>query len=322
MKTFLLSFTLIFNLLFLSPAYPQQTYPDKAIRLIVGFPPGQGTDILARVLADKISISLKQAVVVENRPGQGGSVAMGLLVKSPSDGYTIMFASISALVLNPHLYDNLLYDPLVDLKSVSMVGELPMMVVASKLAPFGDFIGLINYAKANPDKLNFASPGTFSFLLMSLIQQNAEVKFHNVPYAGSSKALVDLIPGRVDFSIDTIAAIRNQVNAGTLRLIASGSEKRLKAFPNTPTLEESGFKGIQSRAWVAVFAPKGMPDDIIKRLNTDINVALMDSNLIEKFDSVGASPKGGSPAELNTQYRAEYQLWKDVIKSSGAKVDN
>jgi tripartite-type tricarboxylate transporter receptor subunit TctC len=322
MKTFLHSFALIFNLLFLLPAYSQQNYPDKPIRLIVGFPSGQGTDVLARVLADKLSASLKQAVVVDNRPGQGGSVAMGILAKSPPDGYTIMFSSLSALVLNPHLYDKLSYDPLTELKPVSMVGELPMMVVASKSAPFPDFAGLITYAKANPDKLNFASPGMFSFLLMSLIQENAGVVFHNVPYAGSSKALVDLIAGRVDFSIDTIAAIRNQVSAGTLRLIASGSEKRLKAFPNTPTLDESGFKGIQSRAWVAVFAPKGIPDDIVKRLNTEINIALMDPSLIEKFDNVGASPKGGSPAELNDMYRAEYQLWKNVIKISGAKADN
>jgi tripartite-type tricarboxylate transporter receptor subunit TctC len=296
-----------------------QAYPNKVVKLMVGFPAGQGTDTLARILAERLSASLKQQVIVENRPGQGGSIALAALAKSPADGYTIMLSSNGALVVNPHLFSNLAYNALRDVKPVGLVAELPMVVVAGKAAAFADLKSMMAHAKANPGKLNFASTGTFAQLWAVLLEQTGGVQFHHVPYPGSSQAAIDLMAGRVDFSIDTIAGVRGQVNAGELKLLATGPEKRLRGFPNVPTIEESGLPGIHAKAWLGVVAPAGTPDEIVQKLNAEINAAL-DGSVVDRFEAVGATPRGGSVAEFGNLLRAEHGRWGDVVRSAGIKA--
>jgi tripartite-type tricarboxylate transporter receptor subunit TctC len=229
-----------------------------------------------------------------------------------------MLSSNGALVVNPHLFDSLTYDSLADFKPVGLVAELPMVIVAGKSAPFADLKGLVAYARQNPGKANFASPGTFSFLWMSILEQEAGVKFHNVPYQGSAKALPDLIAGRVDFSIDTIAAVRSHINAGDLKLLAVGPEKRLTLFPDAITTAEAGYPRVQAKAWLGVVAPRGTPDDIVQRLNSEIGAAL-DSAMVERFQTVGAIPRTSTSAEFGALLAQEHARWKEIVQRTGAK---
>jgi tripartite-type tricarboxylate transporter receptor subunit TctC len=302
------------------PGQAQTAYPTKPVRLIVGFPAGMGSDTIARLLAERLSTSLKQQVIVENRPGQGGSVALSTLAKAPADGYTIMLSSNGGLVVNPHLFSSITYDTLNDFRPVSLVAELPGAIVASKAAPFSDLRGMLEYARANPGKVNFASLGTFAYLWMWLIQREGGVQFTNVPYPGSAQAMIDLLAGRVDVSVDSIAAVRSYVVSGDLKLLATGPEKRLPMFPNTPTIAESGLPGIYIKPWLGIVAPRGTPDAIVKRLNGDINAA-MDASLSEKFQSVGALPRGSTPEEFGVLLREELAHWKEVVRMSGAKPE-
>lgn len=295
-------------------------YPNRVIRLMVGFPPGQGTDTLARLIAERLSTSLKQQVVVENRPGQGGSVALSALVKAPADGYTIMLSSNGALVLNPHLFSNISYQTLRDVKPVGLVAELPMVVVAASAAPFPDLRGMMSMARANPGKLNFASPGTFAQLWGYLMQKSGGVQFHHVSYPGTSQASVDLIAGRVDFSIDTIAGVRSYIKSGQLKLLATGPEKRLAEYPSVPTIEESGVPGVHAKAWLGIVAPKDTPDEIVQRLNSEINAALS-AGVAERFETVGATPRGGSAEDFAKLLTTEYSHWAEVVKNAGVKVE-
>lgn len=302
------------------PAAVAADYPNRPIKLLVGFPAGQGTDTLARLLAERLAASLRQPVVVENRPGQGGSVALTALVAAPADGYTMMISSNGALVVNPHLFKSITYDPLKDVKPVSLVADLPMVVVAGKSAPYADLRGMLQHARQNPGKVTFASPGTFAFLWMALIQRGAGVEFYPVNYPGSAKAIVDMIAGRVDFSIDTIAAVRGFVESGELKLLAVGPEKRMPNFPGAPTIGESGLSGIVAKAWLGLVFPGGVADDIVRRVNADVRVAL-DGGVNERFASAGAVPRSSTAAEFAMLLQEEFVRWKDVVRQSGVKAE-
>lgn len=295
----------------------------KTTRILVGFPPGQATDIVARMIAERLSGALGHPVIVENKPGQGGSVVLAQLARSPADGSTITLSALAAYLVNPHLYGNVQYDTLKDFDPIGMVADLPMALVVHPSVPARSLRELIDYAKANPDKLTHSSSGsgTLSHLLMEDFKQRAGVKIIHVPYQGSPRAMVDLIGGTVQVGLDTVTVTAPQVKAGKLRLIAAGTQKRLPAFPDAPTISESGFPGFEAVAWVALAAPAGTPREIRERISAETMKTVRSPEFAEKLAAAGAVPRAGTPDEFGAFLRAESPRWREIVAKSGAKAD-
>jgi tripartite-type tricarboxylate transporter receptor subunit TctC len=295
----------------------------KTTRILVGFPPGQATDIVARMIADRLTVALGHPVIVENKPGQGGSVVLAQLAKSPADGSVLTLSALAGYLVNPYLYGNVQYETLKDFDPVGMVADLPMVLVVHPSVPVKSLRELIDYAKANPDKLTHSSSGsgTLSHLLMEDFKQRAGIKIIHVPYQGSPRAMVDLIGGNVQVGLDTVTVIQPYVKSGRLRLIAAGTQKRLPAFPDTPTIAESGFPGFEAVAWVALAAPAGTPRDIRERISAETMKAVRSPDFAERLAAIGAVPRPGTPDEFGAFLRAESPRWRDIVARSGAKAD-
>jgi tripartite-type tricarboxylate transporter receptor subunit TctC len=295
----------------------------KTTRILVGFPPGQATDIVARLLAERLTVALGRAVIVENRPGQGGSVVLAQLARSPADGSVLTLSALAGYLVNPYLYGNIQYDTLKDFDPVGMVADLPMLLAVNPSVPATSLRELIDYAKANPDKLSHSSSGsgTLSHLLMEDFKQRAGMKIVHVPYQGSPRAMVDLIAGNVQVGLDTVTVIQPYVKSGRLRLIAAGTLKRLAAFPDTPTIAESGFPGFEAVAWVALAAPAGTPRDVRERISAEAMRAVRSPELSEKLAAIGAVPRPSTPEEFGALLRSESPRWRDIVARSGAKAD-
>ena len=295
----------------------------KTTRILVGFPPGQATDIVARLVAERLSVALGHPVIVENKPGQGGSVVLAQLARSPADGSVLTLSALAGYLVNPHLYGNVQYDTLKDFDPVGMVADLPMMLAVNPSVPVTSLRELIDYAKANPDKLTHSSSGsgTLSHLLMEDFKQRAGIRIIHVPYQGSPRAMVDLIGGNVQVGLDTVTVIQPHVKSGRLRLIAAGTLKRLPAFPDTPTIAESGFPGFEAVAWVALAAPAGTPREIRERISAEAMKAVRSPELSEKLAAIGAVPRPGTPEEFGALLRAESPRWREIVARSGAKAE-
>lgn len=295
----------------------------KTTRILVGFPPGQATDIVARMIAERLTGALGHPVIVENKPGQGGSVVLAQLARSPADGSVITLSALAAYLVNPHLYKNNQYDTLKDFDPIGMVADLPLALVVHPSVPARSLRELIDYAKANPDKLTHSSSGsgTLSHLLMEDFKQRAGAKIVHVPYQGSPRAMVDLMGGTVQVGLDTVTVTAPQVKAGKLRLIATGTQKRLPAFPDTPTIAESGFPGFEAVAWVALAAPAGTPREIRDRINAETVKAIRSPEFAERMAAVGAVPRPSTPDEFGAFLRAESPRWREIVTKSGAKAD-
>lgn len=295
----------------------------KTTRILVGFPPGQATDIVARMVAERLTTALGHPVIVENKPGQGGSVVLAQLARSPADGSVLTLSALAAYLVNPHLYGNVQYDTLKDFDPVGMVADLPMALVVHPSVPVKSLRELIDYAKANPDKLTHSSSGsgTLSHLLMEDFKQRAGVKIIHVPYQGSPRAMVDLIGGTVQVGLDTVTVTAPQVKAGKLRLIAAGTQKRLPMFPDAPTIAESGFPGFEAVAWIALSAPAGTPREIRERISAETMKAIRAPDFAEKLTAVGAVPRPSTPDEFGAFLRAESPRWREIVARSGAKAE-
>ncbi len=295
----------------------------KTTRILVGFPPGQATDIVARLVAERLSIALGHPVIVENKPGQGGSVVLAQLARSPADGSVLTLSALAAYLVNPHLYGNAQYETLKDFDPVGMVADLPMLLAVNPSVPVTSLRELIDHAKANPDKLSHSSSGsgTLSHLLMEDFKQRAGIRIIHVPYQGSPRAMVDLIGGNVQVGLDTVTVIQPHVKSGRLRLIAAGTLKRLPAFPDTPTIAESGFPGFEAVAWVALAAPAGTPREIRERISVETTKAVRSPELSEKLAAIGAVPRPSTPEEFGALLRAEGPRWRDIVLRSGAKAE-
>jgi tripartite-type tricarboxylate transporter receptor subunit TctC len=300
-----------------------QAQPAKTTRILVGFPPGQATDIVARLVAERLTAALGHPVIVENKPGQGGSIVLAQLAKSPADGSVITLSALAGYLVNPHLYANVHYDTLKDFDPIGMVADLPLMLAVNPALPVKSLKELVNYAKANPDKLSHSSSGsgTLSHLLMEDFKQRAGVKIVHVPYQGSPRAMVDLIGGNVQVGLDTVTVIQPHVKSGKLRAIAAGTQKRLAAFPDLPTIAESGYPGFEAVAWVALAAPAGTPRDVRERFGAEAAKAVRSPELAEKLAALGAVPRPGTPEEFGALLRAEAPRWKEIVARSGAKVE-
>jgi tripartite-type tricarboxylate transporter receptor subunit TctC len=294
----------------------------EVTRIMVGFPPGQATDLIARVIADKLGPALGETVIVENRPGQGGSIVLADLTRAPPDGHTMVIPALAALSVNPHLYKSVGYDTLTDFAAVALVCDLPMLLVVNPSLPVKSVPDLIAYAKANPDKLVNPSSGigTLSHLGMEDFKRRAGINILHVPYKGSAPAMTDLMAGVVNVAMDTVAVTQPFIEAGKMRLIASAFSKRVAAFPGTPTIAEQGFPGFSVAAWLGIVVPAATPKDRVNRLGAAITQIVQSPDVEQKFAALGTIPHPMNPGEFDKFMRSEYARWGAVVEASGVKT--
>ncbi len=302
-------------------AQPAPKYPDRPIRLVVGFPPGGAADILGRIAAQKLTEGLGQQVVVDNRGGAGGLIATEIAVNGAPDGYTLLFTSIP-YVINPHLYRKVNYDALRDFTPVVQFVAVPLMMASHPSLPVSSVQELIAYAKAHPGQLNYASAGSgsSSHLATELLKTMAGVNFVHIPYKGTGPLLTDLISGQVKLTIASAVPLSPQVRASRLLGLAVTSPARSAAFPDLPAVAES-VPGYEVINWFGILAPAGTPKTIVARINGELNKALQSPELVKTLNARGADAAGGTPDKFSAVIKADFAKWAQVVKAAGARVD-
>ena len=300
-----------------------QAWPSKPIRIVVPFPPGGGTDTIARETSQRVATATGWTFVVDNKPGAGGNLGVDAAAKAPADGYTLVLGQTSNLAINPTLYSKLPYDPQKDLAPVVLLANASLVMVSGMPTPYKTLADVVNAAKAKPDALNFASPGngTVAHLTSEMFQKAAGIKTQHVPYKGAAQALTDVISGTVDLYMSSVPTLIGQIRNNKLRPLAVTSAKRVDDLPDVPTIAESGFKGFEAVTWFGLLAPAGTPRDVIMKLNAEFNKALQDPQLRKSLGEQGADPAGGTPEQFATLIKDELPRWSRVVKESGAKVD-
>lgn len=300
-----------------------QTYPSRPIRLVVPFPAGGTTDILAREVGQRLTLSFGQSVVIDNRPGAGGNIGSDLVAKSAPDGYTLLMGTVGTHAINPSLYARMPYDNVKDFAPVILVASVPNVLEVTPSLPVNSVRELIKLAKEKPGQINFASSGSGTSIHLSgeLFKTMAGVDMTHIPYKGSAPAITDLIGGQVQVMFDNLPSSLPQIKAGKLRALAVTSVQRAPALPDVPTIAESGLPGFEATSWFGVLAPAGTPPAIIARLNADLGQWLQSPDAREKLLAQGALAAGGSPEAFAAHIRAETEKWARVVKASGAKVD-
>jgi len=300
-----------------------QSWPAKPIRLVVPFPPGGGTDIIARETSQKVAAATGWTFVIENRPGAGGNLGVDAVAKAPADGYTIVIGQTSNLAISPTLYTKLPYDPQKDLAPIVLLANAPLVMVTGTGSPFKTVADVVSAAKAKPGALNFASPGngTVAHLTSELFQKAASVKTQHVPYKGAAQAMTDVIGGNVELYMSSVPTLLGQIKQGKLRALAVTSAERVDDLPNVPTLNESGYAGFNAVTWFGLLAPAGTPKDVVTRLNAEFNKALQQPELRKKLVDEGADPAGGTPEQFASLIKDDIPRWGKVVKESGARVD-
>ncbi|OWT61733.1 Bug family tripartite tricarboxylate transporter substrate binding protein [Candidimonas nitroreducens] len=298
-------------------------YPTKPLRLIVPFAAGGGSDILARVVAQKLGDSLGQPVVVENHPGAGGNLGTEIVAKSNPDGYTILLGTVGPISINVSLFSKLPYDPERDLDPITKAVVVTNLLVVNPKLPVHSVAELIALAKSKPGKLTFATggAGTAGHLAGELFNTTAGVKMTAVPYRGSGPAIVDVVAGHVDMSFENMPASWAQVKAGKLRALAVTTAKRSKAAPQIPTVAESGLPGYQAENWYGFFAPAHTPRAVIDRLYNDITHILNEHDVQKKLATLGEEVVGNDPAQFAKEIHEEIPKWHKVVQESGAKIN-
>lgn len=310
----------------LVPAVHAQTataYPNKPIRMIVPFPPGGGTDILSRVLAQKLTDQAKWTIVADNKAGAGGTIGITEAVKAAPTGYDLVMGQKDNLVIGPWLYKNLPWDPTKDLVAVAHVAYSPVIIATSVNSKYKTLADVVAAAKAAPGKVTYGSPGSGTSIHLAghLFEKAAGVTLMHVPYRGSNPALMDTLAGNVDLLVSSVPSAIGQIKAGKLRPLAVTSLKRSSSLPDVPTVAESGFKGFDVSTWYGLFAPAGTPAAIVNQVNAEVNKLLAQAEVQAAIHAQGAEPEAMSPAKFQTQLRTEYTQWKGIVEASGAKID-
>jgi tripartite-type tricarboxylate transporter receptor subunit TctC len=300
-----------------------QAWPSKPIRLIVPFPPGGGTDIIARETSQRVSAATGWSFVIENRPGAGGNLGVDAAAKSAADGYTIVIGQTSNLAINPTLYSKMPYDSQRDLAPIVLLANAPLVMVTGANSPYKTLADAVAAAKAKPGQVNFASPGngTVAHLSSELFQKAAGIKGQHVPYKGTSQAMVDIIGGNVELYMSSVPTLLGQIKQGKMRALAVTSAARVDDLPNVPTIAESGYKGFDTVTWFGLLAPAATPRDVVARINAEFNKALQNPELRKKLGDEGADPAGGTAEQFAALIKSEVPRWGLVVKESGAKVD-
>ena len=307
----------------LSTAAAAQTWPAKPIRLVVPFPPGGGTDIIARETSQRVAAATGWTFVIENKPGAGGNLGVDSVAKSPADGYTIVIGQTSNLAINPTLYPKLPYDPVKDLAPIVLLANAPLVMVTGMNTPHKTLADAVNAARAKPGQLNFASPGngTVAHLTSELFQKAAGIKTQHVPYKGAAQALTDVMSGNVDLYMSAVPTLIGQIRQGKLRPLAVTSARRVDDLPAVPTINESGFKGFDAVTWFGLLAPAGTPKDVVARINAEFVKALKQPELAKRLSDEGADPAGSTPEEFAALIKADLPRWGKVVRESGARID-
>jgi tripartite-type tricarboxylate transporter receptor subunit TctC len=298
-------------------------YPDRPITVVVGFPPGGASDILARILTDKLSKLLGQPVIVDNRPGAGGNVAGELVAHAAPDGYTLLIGNNAILATNASLYSNIGFDAVKDFAPISLIGTQANVLVVNPNVPAHSLAELIALAKANPGKLNFASSGygLAAHLAGELFKAQARIDIVHVPYKGSAPALEDVIAGQDQMMFATTSGVMGFLKNGQVRALAVTTLKRTAILPDIPTMDEAGLPGFEATTWHGLVAPAGTPPAIIDTLHGALVAALADPDVKTKLAALGVDIGPDSPAEFSAYIKAEIPKWAAIIKASGAKVE-
>jgi tripartite-type tricarboxylate transporter receptor subunit TctC len=306
-----------------SAVLAQADYPNKPLKIIVGFPPGQATDVIARLLAEKLSAALGQAVIVDNKPGQGGSIGAAAAAKAPADGYTLLISATAPLATNPNLYKDLPYEPVRDFAPITLIANLPFVLVARPDLPANNVRELIALAKAKSGKLSYASSGngSTSHLSMEMLKTATGIDLQHVPYKGSVQAFTDVISGQVDVVFDTAVYALPMVRAGRVKLLAVAGAKRSILSPDTPTVAEQGAPGYDSGAWLGMLFPTGTPRAIVTRMNSELIKIVRTPEVTERLFKLGAEPLSSTPEEFGAHIKSELRKWGKAVMDSGVKVE-
>ncbi|MDB5875282.1 MAG: hypothetical protein JWQ07_4724 [Ramlibacter sp.] len=310
-------------LVFATAGAHAQAYPARAVKFIVGSAAGSTPDLAARLIGQKLSDKWQVPVVVENRPGVSGTIASDLVAKSPADGYTLLFADSSSWAINPHLNSKLPYDPLKDLAPVAEIAVFPMFLAVSSALPVKDIRELVAYAKKNPGRLNYGSVGNGSIHHISgeIFKSIAGVDITHVPYKGPSQVVVGLMGGEVNMGFMGYTAAAQGVAAGKIRLLGIGTPRRAPAFPDLPTVAESGLPGFAMFATSGILAPAGTPPDVVEKIHDEATAAARSTEIAARFAALGVILETGSTAQFGALMRTEHDKYRQLVKTSGAKID-
>jgi len=306
-----------------SSACLAQAYPSKPVRMIVGFPPGGGTDVVARVIAQKLTEWWGQPVTVENRAGATGTIGADVVAKSPADGYTLIMGHVNSHAIAPNLFAKLPYDPIKDFAAVSYVGYVPNVLAVHPSINVKSVKELVALLKAQPGKFNYASSGNGStqHLAGEMFKQLTGTSIVHVPYKGSGDAIKDLLAGVVAMNFDTMPPVMPHIQAGKLRGLAISTPRRLAQLPEVPTFIEEGIRGFDVANWYGVMAPAGTPRDIVQKLNADINKAMQVPEVRARLEGVGTQLREQSPAEFEAYMKAEVVKYAKLIKDTGVRIE-
>jgi tripartite-type tricarboxylate transporter receptor subunit TctC len=303
-------------------ALAAEDFPTKPIKIVVPYAPGGTTDVLARLLGQRMASDLGQAVVIDNRPGAGEAVGAGIAAKAPADGYTLLLSTMTTQAINPVLYPKLSFDASKELTAIGRVADVPAMIAVNPSVPATNVQEFVRYLKANPGR-NFASPGagTPNHLATELFQRAAGVTVTHIPYKGGAPAVQDLMAGQVDFMLILAPEAMPHVKAGKLRSLAMTTQQRSPMFPDLPTVAESGIKDFELVVWYILLTPTGTPKDVVARLNKSLNTVLADSAMKTKLAELSIQPTGGTTEEATAFATKEALKWKKVIEDANIKID-
>ena len=300
-----------------------QDYPSKPIQVVVTTAAGGALDLVARTVADRLSASMHQPIIIDNQPAGNGSVAAGQFAKAVPDGHTLMMVVDSTVTINPHLYRNLTYDPFRDFAPVNVITRLPLVLVSNSSVQAHDLKELIALVKANPGKLNYASTGvgTQLHIGMEMFKLMTKTDIVHVPYRATTLAMADLLGGRIDLALIGLSSAKTQVESGKLRAYAISAPQRSSLMPNVPTADEAGLPGFEVRSWFGMFAPAKTPPSVIDRLSREIKKASTDPKFVEALAPQGMQIIASSPDEMAQTLREEFRKWGEVLRDTGTMIN-
>ena len=301
----------------------QAAFPTKPIRLIVPFPPGGGTDILSRLVAQKLTESTKWTVVPDNRAGAGGTIGLTEAAKAAPTGYDLVMGQKDNMVVGSWLYKNLPWDPTKDFSAVAHIAYTPVIIATGVNSRFKTLADVVAAAKAAPDTITYGSPGngTTIHLAGDLFEKAAGIKIRHVPYKGSNPAMMDALAGNIDLLVSSVPSAMAQIKAGKLRPLAVTSAKRSSSLPDVPTVAEQGFKDFDVTTWYGVFAPAGTPKDIVNTLNAEVNKLLATPEMKDAIHAQGAEPQAMTPEQFGALLKADHQKWRGIVQGSGVTLE-